>query len=695
MVPLIITLALISLLIAFLIARLFMIGKPVVVEDLMKSQTVLIPNETPGESAILRNPVSRLELTRFWDPNIRTLHDAFETIVAKYPNRIYLGRRVSKTFVWETYSQIAKRRAHFGSGIRNLGIDPGDALGIYSINRPEWLITDLACHAYSFISVALYDTLGKNAVEHILNDSRIKIVVCSGERVSRMISITKVSQSLRIIISMDRITPEQIADAQSAGIQLFYFKDVELDGEKNPRHLVPPLPSDVTTIMYTSGTTGLPKGVEITHTNMIGELAGVSQAGLSFTCEDVHFSYLPLAHCFERIVVHTALFCGFSIGFYQGVISKLFDDIKVLKPTFLVGAPRVWSRLHDKMWQAVNAKRASENKLVSYIGGVVWRTLFRYAFEKKRLALRQGRRSARIWDILVFNKIRDRLVGGGHHARLRFILSGSAPLDPQIAEFLLICFCCPVLQGYGLTETSAGACVTDMRDCSVGHVGRPLSCNEIKLVDVPEMNYFANDNAGEIYIRGSNVFQAYHRDPQASIEALTSDEWLRTGDIGRINANGTISIVDRVKNLFKLEQGEYVAAEYLERIFQRSKFVSQIFVHGDSFKSWLVAVVIPNEEAVQTWARKHNIKEKSLPVLCRNEHLIQSILKDLHAIGKEAHLKNFEFLRAILLEPKSFTDENDMLTPTFKLRRHLIRQRYSAQFQKLYECTTPQLTESE
>jgi long-chain acyl-CoA synthetase len=325
----------------------------------------------------------------------------------------------------------------------------------------------------------------------------------------------------------------------------------------------------------------------------------------------------------------------------------------------------VWSRLHDKLLAAING------------GSYIKKQMFHMGFQSKKEALKNGQ-SSTFWDTILFSKMKARLGG-----RVRWIMSGSAPLDPNLAEFLKICFCCPVMEGYGLTENAAGACVTKLDETQFGHVGRPLACTEIKLQDVPEMNYTSKNNSGEIMLRGPNIFKGYFKDPEKTKEAIDPDGFFHTGDIGRWNSNGTLSIIDRKKNIFKLSQGEYVAVEYLEGVYIRSPFVSQVWVYGSSFKRFLVAVVVPDTDVLLPWAQQNNVTG-DVKSLCSDDRINKLILDDMTRIGKEAKLHGFEFVKTIHLTSEPFSVENDLTTPTFKLKRPQLLTHFKAQVDDMY-----------
>jgi len=383
--------------------------------------------------------------------------------------------------------------------------------------------------------------------------------------------------------------------------------------------------------------------------------------------DDIHMSYLPLAHSFERIVTFVIISYAACIGFYQGNIVELFNDIATLRPTFLVGAPRVWSRLYDKMQIAISS------------GSTFKKKLFEWGFAAKKKALDNGS-TAPFWDKILFSKTKARLGG-----RVRFIISGSAPLDPKLGQFLKICFCCSIIEGYGLTENVGAAFLAQLSDPSFGHVGAPLSSLEVKLVDVPEMEYSSKNTppTGEVCLRGYALFKGYYKAPDQTKEAIDPDGWFHTGDIGRWNSNGTLSIIDRKKNIFKLAQGEYVAVEYLEGVFIRSKYVLQIWVYGNSFKPKLVSVVVPDPDVVFPWAKENGL-EPNMQELVKNDKLNKLIFDDLTKTAKDAKLHGFEYVKAIFLVAEPFSPDNDLMTPTFKLRRPQILKKYQKAVDDMY-----------
>ncbi|GJZ83991.1 long chain acyl- synthetase 6, peroxisomal-like protein, partial [Tanacetum coccineum] len=342
---------------------------------------------------------------------------------------------------------------------------------------------------------------------------------------------------------------------------------------------------------------------------------------------------------------------------------KLMDDMVSLRPTVFFGVPRVFNRLYAGITSAVQSS------------GVLRKRLFNAAYAAKRQAILDGKNSSAMWDTLVFNKIQGMLGG-----RVRFIMSAASPLSPDVLEFLRVCLGCVFLEAYGMTENSCAISNMDFGDNLCGHVGSPSPACEIKLVDVPEMDYTSADQPhprGEICIRGPTVFQGYYKDEVQTREIIDEDGWLHTGDIGLWLPEGRLKIIDRKKNIFKLSQGEYVAAEKIENVYVNSKFVAQCFVYGmidftfisvsgDSLKSSLVAVVSLDEDAFKAWAAAEGIECKDFRQLCNDPRARAAVLADMTQVAKKAQLRGFECVKAVTLVVEPFTMENGLLTPTFK-----------------------------
>jgi long-chain acyl-CoA synthetase len=406
----------------------------------------------------------------------------------------------------------------------------------------------------------------------------------------------------------------------------------------------------------------------LSHANILADVCGVCfQLGANRPCStDVMISYLPLAHMLERSCQVAMLMTGGALGFFRGDIRTLPDDMKALRPTLFPTVPRLMNRIHDKVWSEVSSSPIKK--------AILKLALARKETELRRCILRRDS----IWDKLVFRKVQESMGG-----RVRLVVVGSAPMDASVLTFMRCALGCIIVEGYGQTECVSPCTLTVQGDYLVDHVGPPLPCNLVKLVDVPEMEYFASAGQGEVCVKGANVFQGYFKNPQKTAETIDRDGWLHTGDIGMWLPNGTLRIVDRKKHIFKLSIGEYVAPEKIENIYSRSEYVSQIFIHGESLKSSIVAIVVPDVVVVKQYAEYHGM-EGTFSVLCSNAAIKQLIMDDMVRLGADAGLKSFEQVKDIYLHPDPFSVQNGLLTPTLKSKRPDLRRYFKPQLDDMY-----------
>ncbi|XP_019358346.1 PREDICTED: long-chain-fatty-acid--CoA ligase 5 [Gavialis gangeticus] len=604
----------------------------------------------------------------------KTLYEAFQRGLHVSGNGPCLGyRKPKQLYQWLTYKQVSERAEYLGSGLLQKGCksSPDQFVGIFAQNRPEWIISEYACYTYSMVAVPLYDTLGPESIVFIVNRADLTTVICDKpERAQVLLDNCEQGKTLglKTIILMDLFDNELKERGAKMGVEILLQQEVEELGKNNWQKPKPPKPEDLCIVCFTSGTTGDPKGAMITHENVIADAAAYIRT-IEGMCEitelDISISYLPLAHMFERVVQTVLYTCGAKVGFFQGDIKLLTDDMKTLKPTLFPVVPRLLNRVYDK--------------IQSGACGSLKKFLLAAAVAAKTAELKQGIiRNNSIWDKLIFKKVQETMGG-----QLRVIVTGAAPISPTVMIFLRAALGCQIFEAYGQTECAAGSTVSNPGDWTTGHVGAPLACNIIKLEDVEEMNYYSANNEGEVCIKGPNVFQGYLKDPEKTAEALDQDGWLHTGDIGKWMPNGTLKIIDRKKNIFKLAQGEYVAPERIENIYIRSSPVSQVFVHGESLRCSVVGIVIPDPETLPGFAGKRGIKG-SYEEICKNLEIKNAILEDMIKLGKEAGLKSFEQVKDIYIHPEALTIENGFLTPTLKVKRAELTKYFKPQIEDLY-----------
>jgi long-chain acyl-CoA synthetase len=631
----------------------------------------------PGQGAPRRRIKDNKKLGKLYEhppgyEHVKTCYDIFQSGVSINPNGDCMGvREKDKPYKWFTYKQINEKIHNVASGLYEVGLRPKDRIGFYAKNRLEWVVGAEACSAMSMTSVAIYDTLGVENREFVIKQSEIKGIFTTTSLLTNLIDLSDESKELLkhiVIMDENNLTDDHRSNAESAGYSIYGFNEFEQLGKEASHEPIKPSPDDLAILMYTSGTTSRPKGVMLNHSCMVAVLAGVCY-DLDLNKNDSYLSYLPLAHILERAAESAHYLVGARIGFYQGEIRLLNDDIVHCKPTVYAGVPKVFQRVMNAIKQKISTQ------------SMVTQIIFNICYSlKKRLIecnLPYG-----LLDKIVFNKVKASLGGNVRH-----IISGGAPLSGECHEFLRVCFSCSVMQGYGLTETCGGASLTPPKfNIPYEKAGAPLCCVEIKLVDSGKYKTSNNPSEGEVCIKGANVAKGYYLLDNKTAEAFVEEDdgiWFHTGDAGRWNPDGTLSIIGRTKDIFKLDTGEYVAPERLETKYASSKYIANIFVFGHSTQSHLVAIIVPDFQAAKDWAAANNVQindeydpPDAPPSICNNPDFKKDVIADLKSVAIDCKLQRYEQIPKIHLSPTFWTPELGLVTSALKNKRPILEEHF-------------------
>ncbi|UCD05289.1 MAG: long-chain fatty acid--CoA ligase [candidate division WOR-3 bacterium] len=588
--------------------------------------------------------------------NDSTIYQVFSKSSKIHADRTALMYKEDGDYRSITYRELAQRVNAVAAGLHRAGFRKSDRVAIMSYNRPEWVICDLATMKLGGVVVPLYNTPGHvlpvSLIKYIINDSGARILFLENVEVYNLIreSITNMP-SVEIIVLFDADSGE------NAGY--LRYSDLEQEGEGCKDEMV--AHDEMATIVYTSGTTGDPKGVVLTHHNIVSNAsAAIKHCG--FTGDDVVLSYLPLAHMFERTCdYYCVLFAGGAIGYAEDLTTAAQDAEKV-RPTVVLAVPRVIEKVYavtlTKVEESPPIRRGLVNLAVKSLNELANR---RYRGSRIPLLLRI---KCSVLDKLVASKFR-KLCGG----RIRLIVSGAAPLNRRIAKaFYIMGF--NILEGYGLTEASPVVACNALEDNCLGTVGRPLPGVEVRIGD--------ND---EILIRGPNVMKEYYNKSADTVRAIDKEGWLHSGDQGAFDEKGHLKITGRIKEIIVTSTGKNVAPAPIEAKISTSVFVDQVMLYGDQ-RSYLVALVVPSQQIVEEYARSRKIAYNDYAELLSCGEMKNAIKHDIFAAIGE--LPGYAQIKAFALVPEQFSVANEMLTPTLKLRRGHIVRRYYKVLESMY-----------
>lgn len=697
-----------------------LIKETVPLHPLLISKAVALPDtEEDGYSPVYRSGYSPDRLISRMHNSLDTLYALFEFGYKFYKDRRAFGVRQKLPdgtlgkYQWQTYKTVRQRRNNLASGVffvlennpyrgnseihQNLQYDPSKknksfVLTIFSPNRAEWALADMACIAYSITNTALYDTLGPATSQYILELTESPIVLCSKDKIERLVALKKAHPALVnliVIVSMDKLDDVKDAHlkplAAANKIALYDYDQVEKLGETNPLDPIPPTPDTIFTISFTSGTTGAhPKGVVLTHANAVA--ASTFRYVKDFKPSGIRlYSFLPMAHIFERGNIQQALNIGAEIGFpLRTGITSLYDDVKELQPSPLPTVPRILS----KLLAAVKAETVNntEKPWVKYI--------YTRAINEKLRMQAQPRDDDLNPRHPVYDVFLDALREKFGLRSVEYMVTGSSPNSPDTLKFLKAALNIGISNGYGSTESFAGIMRTKSFDHNPGSVGPIGITTEFRLKDLPEMNYTTKDKEGprgELLLRGPQIFREYYKNPEATAEAFDEDGWFHTGDVARVDPenDNRLFIIDRAKNFFKLAQGEFVTPEKIENVYLATNpHLQQLFVHGNSLESYLVGIVGLDPVTIGSY-----LKEKFNDEICNQNDILRLLndpvnkkkfLLDLNAAAKD-ELQGFEKLHNVEIYFEPLTVERDIITPTQKIKRPLCTKFFQENLNRMYQ----------
>ena len=581
--------------------------------------------------------------------------------VAATPNRE--AYRYPKGERWEsqTWKETGEHVTKLAAGLVALGIEPEQRVGIASGTRFEWILADLAVMCAGAATTTVYPSTMADDVGYILADSECRVVFAEDDsQIAKLVERKAELPHLDKVVTFDGATDGDwvigMADLEKLGEEL-----LASDPDVVENRIAATTPESLATLIYTSGTTGRPKGVRLQHKSWTYEGAAI-QAQNILDENDLQFLWLPMAHSFGKVLLSTQLACGFATA-VDGRVDKIIDNLAVVRPTFMGAAPRIFEKAHGR----IVTMQASEGGLKEKI----FKQAFKVGLERDRL-VREGKpvpfllaKQHALFDKLVFSKIRERFGG-----RVRFFISGAAALNQEIAEWFGAAGII-ILEGYGMTESSAGSFVNHPDDNRFGTVGPVIPGSEVRIAE-----------DGEVLIKGPGVMEGYHNLPEQTAEALTEDGWLRTGDIGELDADGYLRITDRKKDLFKTSGGKYIAPSAIESQFKAiCPYASQFLVHG-SERNFCVALITLDPDAMEGWAAENGMAGASYADIVGSQQVKDMVAGYVETLN--GRLNRWETIKKWILLDHDLTVESGELTPSMKVKRKVVEQNYRDDIERLY-----------
>ncbi|KAL2143953.1 hypothetical protein VTI28DRAFT_9783 [Corynascus sepedonium] len=674
--------------------------------------TIEVPGYAPveGETIPRRHPKAKDGLIERPAPDVNTTFDLLKRSVNKYANEPAIGSRklidihkekkkvpkvvdgqtteVEKEwtyyelsdYTYITYQEYFTQILQIGAGLRKLGLSRGYRLHIFATTSPQWLAMSHACSSQSMTIVTAYDTLGESGVEHSLVQSKADAMFVDPHLFKTVRNPLKKAETVKVLIYNESthlpVSDSEIEQFKSdhPGLTILSFGELRALGEENPTDPVQPSPEETYCIMYTSGSTGPPKGVPVSHAGFVAAVAGLyAVMEESVNHREYVLAYLPLAHIFELVLENLVIFVGATLGYgsprtlSDASMRNCHGDMRTFAPTIMVGVPQIWETV----------KKGIESKVAG--SGALTRAAFHAALTLKSFLVHHNLPGTALIDRTVFAPVRA--VTGG---RLRFIVNGASGIATPTLHFMSMVVA-PMLSGYGLTETCANGAIGCPLQWNPGTAIGPIPASvEVKLVSLPELGYSASGTPpqGEILIRGPAVLKEYFENPDETAKALTSDGWFKTGDIGEFDADGHLAVVDRVKNLVKLQGGEYIALEKLEAVYRGVSYVQNIMIHGDAGSPRPIALVVTNDKALAKKASDLGVAEDQM---YRDAKVRGAVLKALQDVARKEGLSAMETVAGVVLADEEWTPANGLVTATQKLNRKAIREKYSKEIKACLE----------